>query len=194
MIEFPLTIKGSRIELITLEPTFDNARLVFDTVVENREHLLPWLTWSSIERTNKPEDSFEFLLKNKQKREEHIKYSFGIFLNDKYIGNVGIFDISEKKKSAEIVYWLIKEAVGKGYISEAVKLIEDEAFSNLGLNRIQIRCDVRNTASANVAKRLGYKLDGTMRSFNFNRVENIFVDCYIFSKLKLEWEVEGKKE
>lgn len=190
--DFPLTLKGPRIELRTLEATFENARMGYDAVVANRTHLLPWMPWASEEITKSPESSFEYLIGIAKGRREKTKYDFGIFCDGKHIGNMGIFDISEKKKSAEIGYWLAKTATGKGYMSEAVKLIEDEAFRTLGLNRIQIKCDPRNTKSANVAKRLGYVLDGVIRNASFSEIEKIFTDDCVFSKLRSEWERQNK--
>ncbi|MCL2629291.1 MAG: GNAT family N-acetyltransferase [Alphaproteobacteria bacterium] len=186
MAEFPLILKGARIELRTLEPTFENAKMIFDVVVANRDYLLQWLPWASTEITGKPEDSFDFLLKMQRNRKDNIEYGFGIFLDNKYIGNISIFDVSEKRKSGEIGYWLVKDAMGKGYMTEAVKLIENAFFESFG-NRIQIKCDTRNIPSQNVPKRLNYHLDGEIRQDNTD-TSGKFRNTLIFSKLKSEWE------
>ena len=185
---FPLTLTGGRVELRTLDVTFDNARMLFDAVVKNRDHLLPWMLWASEAVTRTPEDSFNGLLRRQEGRDDKTKYDFGLFLGDRYIGNMGIFDISMEKKSAEIGYWLAKDATGKGYMTEAVKLLEDEAFLNLDLNRIMIKCDPRNIASANVAKRLGYTFEGVLRETTYSDVEKRFVDDAVYSKLRAAWE------
>jgi len=184
MAELPLVLEGARIELRTLEPTFENAKMIFDIVVVNREYVLEWLPWASI--TDKPEDSFNFLLKIQRNRKDNTEYGFGIFLDNKYIGNISIFDVSEEKKSGEIGYWLVKDANGKGYMTEAIKLIEDAFFQSFG-NRIQIKCDTRNAASSNVPKRMNYHIDGELRQDNIDKDGNLR-NTLIYSKLKSEWQ------
>jgi len=188
--EFPLILKGERIELRTMEPVFANANMIFDVVVANRQHLLPWLGWASEEATKTPEDSFDFLAKIAKRRAEKTQFAFGIFLDARYIGGIDVVDISSKHKSAEIGYWLAADSVGKGYMSEAVRILEDAAFAQLGLNRIQIRCDALNAASANVAKRAGYIFEGTYRNVQFCAIRNEFADGMTFSKLRTEWEAD----
>ena len=183
MSEFPKEIKGKRIELKTVEPTFANALMIFEIVKNSRDHLLPWLDWAA---SDKVEDTFAFLQTIKESREKKMKYDFGIFKDGKYIGNAGIFNISEKTRSAEIGYWLDKAYAGQGYVSEALKLLEKEAFGNYGINRIVIKCDTRNTPSANVARRNGYTLEGTLREDRYSGFEQKLVNGFLFAKLKAE--------
>ncbi|MBN2676213.1 MAG: GNAT family N-acetyltransferase [Alphaproteobacteria bacterium] len=190
MKEFKTVLKGEWIELRVLEPTFENAQMIFDVVKENREHLLPWLGWASKERTKSPEDSFLFLLENKKKREAGTKLDFAIFFKKEYLGNVGIFRLSEKDRSGEIGYWLKKSATGKGFMQEAVKLIENEFFSGDALNRIQLVIDEDNIGSSKVAQKCGYELDGIIREKSFSETRNQFENMMIYSKLKSEWEKE----
>jgi len=192
MTGFPLTLKGARIELRTLEPVFENAQIIYDTVSANREHLLVWVPFASTEITGKPEDSFTFLLKMSKYRKDETGYGFGIFREGRYIGNISIFDISKEKKSGEIGYWLAKDATGKGYAAEAVKLIEDASFAILGLNRIQIKCDSLNISSSKLTERLNYHLDGELRQDAISK-DGSFRNTFIYSKLKSEWEAENKK-
>ncbi len=51
------------------------------------------------------------------------------------------------------------EFSGQGYVTEAVLGITDFAFKYLGAQRIEIRCDLRNTRSTAVAERAGYTLE-----------------------------------
>ena len=180
----PLDIAGA--ELRYLEPTFENSKMIFDIIIVNREHLLPWMEWATDEKTKTAEDSFRFLNSGKTEREAGNKFDFGVFFNDVYSGNIGVFDVSEKKKSCEIGYWLVKDAVGKGLISSAVRALEKEMFQR-GINRIQIKCDKGNDASANVARRCGYVLEGEIREDFFAKLQNKFRTTMLFSKLKSEY-------
>lgn len=66
---------------------------------------------------------------------------------------------------AEIGFWLSEQHRGLGLMTEAVRLVCDHAFSadGLGLQRVEWRGFVGNTASASVARRAGFRFEGTQR-------------------------------
>ncbi|MET0460197.1 MAG: GNAT family protein [Ilumatobacteraceae bacterium] len=61
--------------------------------------------------------------------------------------------------AAEIGYWLRASATGRGIVSVAAAALTDAAFAIDGVERVEIHCDVANTRSAAIARRLGYELD-----------------------------------
>lgn len=184
MRHFPAYLKGPRIELIVMEPTQENARIVFRAVCESRAHLLPWMPWASEENTASESDSMAFLKTAQQARADGEKYEYGIFAGGEYMGHTGVFNISRGNLSAETGYWLKTSALKKGYVSEALQLLENEFFAEDGLNRLMIKCDVRNAASRNVAERSGYIYEGLLREDRFDPLTGTFCDSLIFSKLK----------
>lgn len=93
----------------------------------------------------------------------------------------------KKIKSGEIGYWLSSSHVRNGYITEAVKILEKEAFEKLNLNRIQIKCDERNKASFGVAEKCEYKFEGKFREDSFSEHFNDFRNTLVYSKLKSEY-------
>lgn len=72
---------------------------------------------------------------------------------------------------------------GKGLMSAAVSALEKTCFE-IGFNRVEIRCSSLNLNSAGVPKRLGYKLDGTLRQDSLEKGK--YRDTLVFSKLKTE--------
>lgn len=154
MAKFKSELIGKRIILKRLKPIFAAASTLFKVVDENRQHLNPWFPWVKLE--TRVEDCFKYLLETDKKLKAGEKADYGIYLEKEYIGNIGIFDINKKNKSAEISYWLSKKFARNGYMTEAVGILEKEAFINSGLNRIQIKCDERNIPSAKTAKKCGY--------------------------------------
>ncbi len=58
----------------------------------------------------------------------------------------------------EIGYWLDRDATGKGYATEAARALLELARRVPGMVQVEIRCDLRNAASAAVPRRLGFRL------------------------------------
>jgi len=84
------------------------------------------------------------------------------------IGLVGLVGIDMRYRTAEI-YVAIgnKDYWGKGVVSEAEALTIQWAFDWLGLERIWAHADIRNTASIVMMKRLGFKVEGTLREHRY---------------------------
>lgn len=59
----------------------------------------------------------------------------------------------------EIGYWLDRRATGKGYATEAVRIMLELALAMPGVERVEIHCDPRNLASAAVPRRLGFRVE-----------------------------------
>lgn len=185
VLNFKDELVGERIVLRRTIPTIEVAKVLYDEVDRNREYLRKWLPWP--DKMNSVEDELKYLFDNEKKFEKGDKIEYGIYLGEVYLGNIGIFDIDEEVRKAEIGYWLSEKFGRKGYMTEAVRIVEAEFFNNLGLNRIQIKCDEENVASAGVAKKCGYTLEGTLRQDSYNAYFGRFRDTLVFSKLKAEY-------
>lgn len=190
MAKLKSKLNGKRIVLKRLKPTILAANIIFKVVDDNRQHLNPWFPWVHSEL--KVEDSFKYLLETNKKFKAGEKIDYGIYLGDEYIGNIGIFDINKKNKSGEIGYWLSKKFVRHGYMTEAVGILEKEVFSNMGLNRIQIKCDERNIPSVGVVKKCCYIFEGKHREDAYSDYFRDFRNTLIFSKLKSEFKKKSK--
>lgn len=80
---------------------------------------------------------------------------------DGLAGMIGLHAI--KDGAGELGYWLAPAARGRGYIDEAARTVIDFAFGPLRLERLEWHAVVGNTASARVAQRLGFRLEGVRR-------------------------------
>ena len=58
----------------------------------------------------------------------------------------------------EIGYWLAAAHTGRGLATQASAALVRIAFSLPGVDRVEIRCDPGNTASARIPERLGFRL------------------------------------
>ena len=79
------------------------------------------------------------------------------------IGGVTLYAINRAQGRAEIGYVLGSAHWGKGYAQEALSLVLDFAFDELGLRRIEADIDPRNAASCKLAERMGFVREGLLR-------------------------------
>jgi len=88
-------------------------------------------------------------------------------------------------RQLEIGYSLVPNERGKGYCSEAVKIMADYLFLSKAIERVQAQTDPRNAASQKVLEKAGFKKEGILRKNFFIRGE--WRDACIYSILREEW-------
>jgi RimJ/RimL family protein N-acetyltransferase len=88
-------------------------------------------------------------------------------------------------KDMEIGYGLIPSERGKGYCTEAVKIMVDYLFLSKNIVRIYALTNVSNVASQKVLEKAGFKKEGVIRKSLFVRGQ--WRDRYIYSILREEW-------
>ena len=174
------------IEIRMLEES--DAETVFAVVDRNREHLREWLIW--VDRTDSSEVTRQYILDSRHRYENKEALSAGIWLNDELAGAIGVVGYHWHNKMMEIGYWLSADWQGKGIMTRAVRAMIDDAFGNLGMNRIEIHCASENTRSRAIPKRLGFTQDGVMRQSGV--LNGRFVDKVIYSMLASEWKTQNQ--
>jgi RimJ/RimL family protein N-acetyltransferase len=76
------------------------------------------------------------------------------------VGGAGLHPRSGPE-SIEIGYWVRSDRTGRGYATAAARALAEAAFVSLGhVERIEIRMDAANRASAAVPPKLGFHLVG----------------------------------
>ena len=161
-----------------------HAEMLYELVKINRLHLREWLPWVDHMRT--VDDFRRYINSSKQRYANHLEMGYVIMAGNEMIGRLGLYNIDLANKSASIGYWLDKEWRGKGIITRCCKAVIAEGFTRLHLNRIEIRAATGNYKSQAIPERLGFKKEGIIRQGEF--VNNDFIDLYVYSILKEEWE------
>ena len=111
-----------------------------------------------------PKERLETWFYFMQKNEAYGKgYECGIFLQDEYVGHVGLVNIDASHHCAEITYFIGKAYWGKGYATEAVKAMVKFGFENLHLERIVGRAMCHNQSSIRVLEKSGFLFEGIAR-------------------------------
>jgi RimJ/RimL family protein N-acetyltransferase len=110
------------------------------------------------------EHAEEFVARSAQLWDEGTEATWAIRVDGSLAGMMGLHRPGEG--SAELGYWLAPHARGAGLTVEAATAVIDWAFATdgWGLARVEWRASTANPASAHVARALGFRFEGTLRS------------------------------
>lgn len=112
-------------------------------------------------------DAIAFLKKAKSDWEIGEEYVFGIFVKDKYIGDIGISTDHQNNIVQNLGYWIGKEFEGKGYTTRAVELLSKFCFRKLFVRKIEAGVYEGNIASMKILLKNGFVLEGTKKKAIF---------------------------
>lgn len=166
LLDFPSSFETER--LVIRQPLPGDGKLVYEAKMESLRELQQWMPWAD-DQTSEEETEVNI-------RQAYIQFlersdlRFHLFEREsmQFIGSSGLHRIDWQIRKFEIGYWCRTRFTGKGYITEAVKGITVFAFQFLEANRVEIRCDEKNTRSRKVAERVGYQLEGILRNHEFS--------------------------
>jgi len=134
---------------------------------------------------------------NSFREREHIEslgktpgeYCLGVVVRagDRLIGSVGLHRVHLVNRSAELGIMIgDKSYHGRGYGSEAVRLMVRYGFEELNLNRIDLHVLAHNLRAICCYQKAGFVHEGCLRQAMFRNGH--YEDEYRFSMLRDEWE------
>ena len=82
--------------------------------------------------------------------------------SDSLLGAVGL-SIDRRDDSAEVGYWVVPDARGRGVATRATRLVLRFGLAHLDVAYVMLHSAVVNPASNAVARSLGFTLEGTSR-------------------------------
>ncbi|MDA3868210.1 MAG: GNAT family protein [Salinivirgaceae bacterium] len=156
---------------------------IFELIDAQREYLGEWLPFVAFTQTIT--DSEQFVNSVINASQECFEYVFSIRKNNNFIGLIGFKDTDKLNRKTEMGYWLSERYQKQGIVTRCVDKLCQFAFNELEMNRIQVRCAVGNTSSANIPMRLGFTFEGIERDGELLS-GNRFVDLEVYSKLKAD--------
>ena len=159
------TIPCPRVTLAILEP--DEAHLVRDYYLENRDHLEPWepIKNASFYDLNGIRSRIEAALGEFR---EGRSYPFAVL--DKDTGRmIGVCNFSNIVRgvfqACYLGFAVAASYQGKGIMHEAVQAGIDHMFNTVGLHRIMANHLPHNQRSAKLLARLGFEREGYAKSY-----------------------------
>jgi RimJ/RimL family protein N-acetyltransferase len=181
LFDFPYSFDTERLTI--RGPLPDDAARVREAVLESQEELKPWMPWAMTVPT---EEEYRVRVREGQLKflaREDLWMMLFLRGTDIYVGGSGLHRIDWKVPKFEIGYWVRTRFAGQGFITEAVNGLTAFAFDTLGARRVEIRCDVKNTRSAAVARRAGYTLEATFHNDARDHFGQLR-DTYIFARVR----------
>jgi RimJ/RimL family protein N-acetyltransferase len=126
-------------------------------VSESAAELRLWMPWMTESPTLAGER--EHVTASRRRWDVGEAYEFGIFAADgAVVGTIGLHR-RVGPNAWDIGYWVRTSYIRRGIATAAAGALTDTALGVPGTERVEIRCDEANVASAAVPRRLGYRLD-----------------------------------
>jgi RimJ/RimL family protein N-acetyltransferase len=102
------------------------------------------------------------------------------------IGFISLFDLHYPNASPTLALGIGEASYrGKGYGSEAIGLLLDFAFDELGVYRVSLRVMAYNTPAIRTYEKLGFVREGTQRGVVYR--EGARHDLHLYGILRDEW-------
>lgn len=125
-------------------------------------------------------------------RANGMSYGFGIFLGDRFIGEINLNNLQRgASQSAYVGYWIDESHAGHAYMSESVIVLAKFAFEELGLHRLQISIIPRNRASRRVVEKLELRDEGI--AVRYLEINGVWEDHVRYAITAEEW-AERRRE
>ena len=165
-----------------------NAEVLFDLIEKNRTYLSEYLTW--VDETKSSETIIENTKNTLKSFSEKTGIGYVINLKNEIVGRISLWLNNKNANIYEIGYWIIEEKSNQGIMTLCVNEIMKIGIEYFDIEKFEIDCIVENIGSNKIAKKLGYKLEGTKRSAI--KVNNRTYDMNQYGILKNEYIEIGK--
>ncbi|MDD3147379.1 MAG: GNAT family protein [Candidatus Riflebacteria bacterium] len=135
------------------------------------------------------EDVQKMIAEDHKLARKGLRLDLGIFSleNDSMIGRIALHSVDYGiQRSAGLSYWLDEKLTGQGLIKEALATLTSFAFEEACLHRVWLNIINNNLASLAVARRLGFKNEGTLRQSLF--VNGAWRDSTYFAMLEDDYD------
>ncbi len=171
LIDLPESLVGDRVVVRSWRKG-DGAAL-YEAVQESIDHVGRWLPWGHTHGS--PENSEVFVRRWQARWDLREDMSASIWDREtgRFLGGSGLHRIDWGVRSFEIGYWVRASEEGKGYVTDATRLLTQFAFEVLEANRVFIRAAVDNTKSRAIPERLGFVQEGVHRNAIRNPAGNL---------------------
>jgi len=171
------TLRGTLVEIRPLTPADATplGRILRDRLATR---YLPW----RVQLETGP--AFVRRVLGEQRRGEGFSFAIVTRKDSRVVGQVRLFDWSRHDRCAEVGIWLRRDCWGRGYGSEAVRLVCRFGFGSMKLHRVIATVGVPNKKSDAMLRRIGFQREGLLRSSAL--VRRAWLDMRVYGLLRGE--------
>lgn len=160
-----------------------DAAELFALTDRDRSYLRKWLPW--VDAVTSESDTLAYLEVVVARREAGLGPQFAILYRGAIGGVVGFRTLDHYNGVGEIGYWLAQHLQGRGIMTNCCRFVVRYGFLTLDLQRIEIAAATNNRRSRAIPERLGFTLEGILRSRE--NVNGTYMDHAIYSLLRREF-------
>lgn len=178
-----------------MRSVFLEGRDIFLGALSRKEKLEGYADWINDQETTLFMGSGRFPVDNEELKDYIKTYRnskdgmiLGIFLkrSSRHIGNITLHQVDWRNRNAEVGVIIGDRRVhGKGYATEAIRLVAEHAFNKLNLRKLYAGMIKGNEASKRAFEKVGFKVEGILKEHFY--LNDKYLDCYRMGLLKNEY-------
>jgi RimJ/RimL family protein N-acetyltransferase len=159
---------------------------------EDAPLFVPWVNDVAVTRTLEAfyhpiglQTEIDFI-ERMEKSKHDVVFGIAVRGTDALIGVTGLHQIDYKNRRAVFgIFVGEKQEWGKGYGTEATRLITSYAFETLNLNRVALRVYEDNERGIRAYEKVGFKREGLLRQDIYR--EGRYWNTFLMAILREEW-------
>lgn len=171
-------------EITIKELESGSAGNLYDLINSNRNYLRKWLAW--VDETRHVDDTVNYIQSVLNSDMFSGRYVMEILYCENLAGVIDFHHGDKLNMIIEIGYWLAEKFQGKGIMTKACKYCVNYALTDLGFNRVVIKCAAGNDRSIAIPQRLHFTFEGIEREGQ--NLNGIYTDLMVYSMLKRDWQ------
>jgi len=164
--------------------TKDDAAAILE--IYSDTHAMKYMQSNAISSLDEAKD---LITKWKKQYDNEDGFRWGVFLRDnphRLIGTIALHYWDKKSNVIELGADLVRSEWRKGLAYEFTEPVVNFAFTELKINRLELRCDPRNIASVKIAEKFAFTFEGTLREYVFVKSKG-YLDESVYSLLRKEF-------
>lgn len=146
--------------------------------------------WSTYEPLQRPEyytinAQYKKIQESLYLMDSKREFTFGIFEpgTNNLIGHIALYSVKRLPYSSAFVGYAMDEIyIGKGIVTEAVNMVVQFAFEQVGLHRVEAYVSTQNNPSIRVLEKAGFQREGLLRKLLY--INGKWVDHYMYARLE----------
>jgi RimJ/RimL family protein N-acetyltransferase len=157
----PYRVETPRLVIRCWQPA--DAELLDEAITESLEDLQQWMPWAHQEPKSMDE-RIQLLRTYRGQFDTGEDFVYGIFTSSEteVLGGAGLHT-RLGDQGLEIGYWIRSSAAGRGLATEASAALTRAAFTQCGVDRVEIHVDPANAKSVRIPEKLGFTREAHLR-------------------------------